>query len=268
MTRVRAAAGASRIRRIAGRALALLLLCGTTVLLSLAWQHVDVPIEVVEVSGELTGAERARAVEVVAAFLPAGLVSLDARALRSRLAAESWIDAAAVRRRWPDGLEIRIAPEVAVARWQGDALLSSRGAVIEPLEIIGVDALPHLAGPPGSAPEVMRVFQLVSDVLRPLDVEIEALEQDDVGDIRVRTRDGVRVLLGADRHVARLRRLVAVIDSELRDQMQDVASLDARYDNGIAVAWRDLPLEEAGSARLAGTQPLETDDSWRLQPER
>lgn len=268
MTRARDAAGTSPIRRIAGRALLVLGVAAFAVLASLVWQRVDVPIEVVEVSGELTAAERARAVEVVAAFLPAGLVSLDTRALRTRLAAESWIDAAAVRRRWPNGLEIRIAPEVAVARWQGDALLSSRGAVIEPLEIIGVDSLPHLAGPPGSAPDVMRVFQLVSDVLRPLDLEIEALKQDEVGDVRVRTRDGVQISLGADRHVARLRRLTAVIGSQLRGRMEDVVSLDARYDNGIAVAWRDLPLDEEGSARLASAHTLETEDPWRLQPER
>ena len=268
MTRTRASTDASPVRRVAGYAFVALSFGAAVALLSVLWDRVDVPIEVVEVSGELTGAERARAVEVVAAFLPAGLVTLDARALRARLAAESWIDAAAVRRRWPDGLEIRIAPEVPVARWQGDALLSSRGAVIEPLEIIGADALPQLAGPPGSAPEVMRVFQLVSDVFRPLDLEIEALEQDDVGDVRVRMRGGTRVLLGADRHVARLRRLVTVINSELRNQMQDVVSLDARYDNGIAVAWRDLPLEEGDSTRLASAQPLETEDPWRLQPER
>ena len=59
-----------------------------------------------------------------------------------------------------------------------------------------------------------------------------------------------------------------MIGSQLRDRWEDVVSLDARYDNGIAVAWRDLPLDEEGSARHSPAHTLETEDSWRLQPER
>lgn len=235
---------------------------------ALAWERLDVPLSVVEVSGELTAAERARAIEIVAAFLPAGVFELDTRALRDRLVAESWIDAAAVRRRWPDTVEIRIAPEVPVARWQGDALLSSRGAVIEPLEIIGVDSLPSLAGPPGSEEEVMRVFQVVTGVLRPLGVVVESLRRDAVGDVRVTTRRGVEIALGADRHGARLQRLATVLAGRLEGRLDDVARLDARYDNGIAVAWRDLPLDANATAQLTSGSIGETEESWPIPPQR
>ena len=186
-----------RLRRVLGRGLFATLLVGAIAGGVLAWERLDVPVSVVEVSGELTAAERARAIELVAAFLPSGIFELDTEALRERLVDESWIDAASVRRRWPETVEIRISPEVAVARWQGDALLSSRGAVIEPLELVGVDSLPRLSGPSGSAPEVMRVFQVVTDVLRPLGLEVEALERDAVGDVQVRTRSGLVIALGA-----------------------------------------------------------------------
>lgn len=260
--------GTGRLRRLLGRAL----LPGLLALLAwggvAAWERLDVPVSLVEVSGELTAAERARAIEIVAAFLPAGVFELDTATLRDRLVAESWIDAAAVRRRWPETVEIRIAPEVPVARWQGDALLSSRGAVIEPLEIIGVDSLPHLVGPAGSEAEVMRVFQTVTGVLRPLGVEVESLARDAVGDVHVRTRRGVDIALGPDRHGARLQRLATVLSGRLAGRLDEVARLDARYDNGIAVAWRDLPLDANATAQLTTTTTGETEESWPVPPQR
>ncbi|MEE4298794.1 MAG: cell division protein FtsQ/DivIB [Pseudomonadales bacterium] len=235
---------------------------------AVAWKRLDVPVSVVEVSGELTAAERARAIELVAAFLPAGVFELDTRTLQARLVAESWIDAAAVRRRWPDTVAIRIAPEVPVARWQGDALLSSRGAVIEPLEIIGVDSLPRLVGPPGTEQEVMRDFLIVTGVLRPLGMEVETLVRDAVGEVRVTTRRNVEIVLGPDRLGARLQRLAAVLSGRLAGRVDEVARLDARYDNGVAVAWRDLPLDARATAQLSTVAIGEAEESWPVAPQR
>jgi cell division protein FtsQ len=268
MSGTRPSAVAGRLRRILDRSLLAAVVVGAAVGGVVAWDRLDVPVSVVEVSGELTAAERARAIELVAAFLPAGVFELDTEALRARLVDESWIDAASVRRRWPETVEIRISPEVAVARWQGDALLSSRGAVIEPLELVGADSLPRLSGPPGSAPEVMRVFQVVTDVLRPRGLEVESLERDAVGDVSVRTRGGLTIALGADRHAARLQRLATVLAGRLDGRLEDVASLDARYDNGVAVAWRDLPLEAQTTALLTNGTIVETEDPWPTQPQR
>ncbi|HSG87748.1 MAG TPA: cell division protein FtsQ/DivIB [Pseudomonadales bacterium] len=265
---MRAPANAGRIRRVLASGAQAIALALTVLVLWQAWQGLDAPLTVVRVSGELTAGERDRATELVSSFLPAGFLAFDAAGLRKRLEAESWVDGASVKRLWPAILEVRVVPEVAVARWRDDALLSGRGRVIEPLELVGVDALPRLRGPDGSAQQVMEVFQMVGELLRPTGLAVIEIEQDAVGNVRIVTRDGPTILLGADEHAGRLLRVAAVLEHGLADRLPDVARLDARYDNGIAVAWRDPGADVASTAQLASSSIRGARDAWPLQLHR
>jgi cell division protein FtsQ len=252
--RIRPQAAPPRPGRIRGALRALAATALLVVVVAGAWQgwrQLDSPVAVVRIEGQLTEVERGRAQRLVAAQLPAGVLSLDTRRLRDRLEAESWIDTAAVRRRWPDTLLVSVAPEVPVARWRDGALLSNRGEVIEPLELVGVDALPHLSGPAGSAGRLAVAFQRVAEVLRPLGLSVVRLEEDAGGDVRFVTDTGLLVELGTEAHVDRLRRLDTVLRARLLEQLDRVARIDARYDNGVAVAWRDVVLPGLGPNSVA-----------------
>ncbi|MCC5884867.1 MAG: cell division protein FtsQ/DivIB [Gammaproteobacteria bacterium] len=233
------------VRSLLGTALLLLVL----VLGWLGWQTLDRPVTVVRVDGELTTAERARATELVSLFLPAGVLSLDTLALRDLLEAESWVDSVALWRSWPDGIRLEIRAEAAVARWRTDALLSARGRIIEPLELMGLDALPRLAGPDGSAEWVMQTFQRIADVLRPHGLRIETLDMDAEGGIEVRLREGPLLVFGRRDLAARLQRLDLVLRQQFPDGLADVERIDTRYDNGVAVGWRSADVGRALATR-------------------
>jgi cell division protein FtsQ len=213
------------------------------------WQTLDRPVSVVRVDGELTTAERGRATELVSLFLPAGVLSLDTRALRDLLEQEAWVDSVSLWRSWPDTLRIEIRAEAAVARWRTDALLSARGRIIEPLELLGLDALPRLAGPDGSAERVMQTFQRIADVLRPHELRIETLDMDAEGGIEVLLRDGPLLVFGHRELGNRLQRLDLVLRQQFPDGLAGVERIDARYDNGIAVAWHAADAARALAAR-------------------
>ena len=249
-----------RLRPWLQRAGVVVLMVLALVGLGAALEGLDAELSVVRVTGGLTAAERDRAVELVSAYLPAGILDFDANGLAQRLEAESWVDAASVRRSWPDKLEVRVVPEVAVARWQDDDLLSSRGQVIEPLELVGVDALPRLHGPDGSPGPTMERFIQASEMLRPLGMAVTELRVDAAGNVVIGTDEGIRIALGRDSLAARMRRVVRVTEQELRGRLGDVKRIDARYDNGVAVAWRTSDIG-AGSALVS--QAIEgSRDSW------
>jgi len=230
-------------------------LLGTALLLFIValgwqgWRTLDRPISVVRVDGELTAAERARATELVSLFLPAGVLSLDTRALRDLLEQESWVDSVALWRSWPDAVRLEIRAEAAVARWRTDALLSARGRIIEPLELLELDTLPRLAGPDGSAERVMQTFQRIADVLRPHGLRIDTLGMDAEGGIEVRLRQGPLLVFGHRELASRLQRLDLVLRQQFPDGLAEVERIDARYDNGIAVAWHSADAGRALAAR-------------------
>ena len=256
--------GSGRVRRLLWTLLQMLLVAALVAGVWRAWSGLDAPLTTIRVTGELTAAERDRATELVASFLPAGYLGLDASGLQARLQAESWVDAASVRRRWPETLELRIAPAVAVARWRDDALLSVRGRVIEPLELVGVDSMPRLIGAEHSAQAVMSAFQQVSEVLRPLGMQVQELALDHLGGVRVLTRNGVEILLGVGDRTGRLERVAAVIAHGVEDREAELARLDARYENGIAVAWREGVHASVSGAQLASRSREQSGDSWPI----
>jgi cell division protein FtsQ len=199
----------------------------------------NAPVEVVRVEGDLPEAGQARLREVLGAALPSGIFTLDVGALQARLAAESWVASASLRREWPDTLRVTVEPEVPVARWRDEALLSNRGRIIAPLWDNAPGTLPSLSGPEGSAPQLMATYLRVAEMLQGHQLTVARVEESAAGDIEVTLQGGVRLRLGTDAQVARLRRVDAVLSAALAAQLDRVDSIDARFDNGVAVSWRE-----------------------------
>lgn len=217
-----------------GTALVLVLLTAAGVM---SWRALDQSIEVVRVTGALTPAERERAAELVSAHLPAGVLSLSVGALRATLEQEDWIDEVGVWRQWPDGVRIDLVPTQAVARWGHSALLSSRGELVRPVSSVDTDELPYLQGPEGEEVRVMALFQRLSARLRPYGLTVARLEMHGDRTLQAELGGGAVLIARESDLGGQLRRLEALLQSPLRSRFDEVARLDTRYDNGVAVAW-------------------------------
>lgn len=217
----------------------------------MGWQALDQPVELVQITGALSPQERERAAEVISAQLPSGVLSLSVKRLRAQLRAESWIDEVSIWRQWPDGVRIEIEPQQAVARWRDAALLSDRGQVIQPLESLVEGDLPHLVGPEGGEVRVMSVYQRINARLRPHGLAVRQLEMHDDRTLQVELDTGARLMATEADLSAQLQRLEQLLERGLGERIEQVARLDMRYDNGVAVAWRSAADDDADSRHLA-----------------
>jgi cell division protein FtsQ len=58
-------------------------------------------------------------------------------------------------------------------------------------------------------------------------------------------------LLGRDNLIPKMRRFIAIYDKTLKDQITNIARVDLRYANGLAVGWREPLAPAAGKPAVA-----------------
>ena len=209
------------------------------------------PISVVRIRGDLSAAEGEAVQRAVEPAVEKGYLAVDLEEVTRAVLALSWPRDVMVRRVWPSALEIEVRKEAVAARWGERAALSSSGEVLEVPQALG-DDLPLLDCAVADGIEAMQTYQLLKDGLRDTDLEIAALVQNDLGEWRVTFANGVELSLGERDLDARLARFTSVYRAALVSRAQEVARVDARYGNGVAVDWHhDAHREAAPEARPA-----------------
>lgn len=239
--------GSGALRAIAVvLSLALLLAAAGWGLRSMHW-----PILVVRIDGELgrTGPEAVERI-VTRHTTGAGFFSLDLVALRADLERLPWLRSAGLRRVWPDTLHVEVDERTAVARWNEEALVSADGTVFRPQDLPPLD-LPVLAGPEGQGGEMLQRLRELDRRLQPLDLSVRGLIQDERRAWRVELTNGIALRLGRGDVDLRLSRFMAVWPAVLVRRAERIETVDLRYPNGFAVAWRK-EAGEAGDAREGG----------------
>lgn len=231
-----------------GKLMALCVLLALAGLGLLVYVGLDAPVSRVRVSGELDDAERLQVRETIRQTLAGGLLSADLETLRGAIMALHWPRSVTVRRVWPATLEVAVEKPTVVARWR-DAFLASDGRVV------------RLPGPRGALPTfdcagspprlAMEIFQRLSTASSAESLAISVLTEDELGEWSVTFDSDLTVVLGADELGERLGRFLTVYRAHLKPMQDDIARVDARYDNGVAVSWRN-PAPDAALLAAAG----------------
>ncbi len=199
----------------------------------------------------------------------AGLHSLSLDEVQAAVSGLSWAERVSARRRWPDTLVIRLMRHSVVARWGGGGFVASNGLVITPASSESHSAidLPLLRCKEASSSRAMEVFNVLNRTLSPAGLKLVELNESELGGWTAGvaadfTQSITHVTLGRDDLAARLQRFLAVrshllnkaavanrntdeadeAGSVAERNMSFIASVDARYHNGVAVRWAEESL--------------------------
>lgn len=204
----------------------------------LFYRWADAPVSSIAIASPMQRVDREELQSLVEGAIEGGFLSLDLAAVCAALEAHPWIASASARRYWPGRLEVSVVEEVPIVRWGQDSFVNRRGDTLAINDADSLVTLPHLSGPSGSIAEVMQEYRDVSELLNREGLKVVAFEMDAYRRWRVSLDAGFAVVLGQRDVPAKVRRFAQVWREELAARQADIAAVDARYENGVAVSWR------------------------------
>lgn len=195
------------------------------------------PVARVEVVGTLKNTAPAH-VEAAISKISGNFFALDLAEVRERVERLPWVRRVAVRRVWPERLEVSIEEHVALARWGDERLVNTYG---ETFSAKTREALPAFIGPGGTAAEVTRRYRRFAEIVAPLGTSIDRVVLSPRHAWQLRLANGQHLMLGrdADEAEARLRRFVQIYPRSVQ-KTRAHEYVDLRYPNGFALRSPEL----------------------------
>ncbi len=202
---------------------------------------VNQPIDRVSVAGEMSFLPREHVEVAMQPYITERFFTVDLTDVQNELLELPWVANVSIRRQWPGILKVSIVEQIPVARWQDEYLLNSHGDSFFEKNTKNFTHLAQLSGPDGYELEVMDQYQILSRIMRPLNLNIKELSLNHRGSWSLQT-DKFEIMIGTNHVIDKIQRFVAVYNAELRNSERDISRIDVRYLNGVAVAWGNQPV--------------------------
>ena len=154
----------------------------------------------------------------------------------SEVESHPWISAASARRIWPDTLLIEIVEQRPVAVYNDTQYLGLSGDLFEPPELVD-EPMPRLYGALSETTQVYSHYSVFSDRLADFAKVTAVSRGHDLG-WEIELDQGFTLKLGRVDILGRLARARDILIRLDKDRLRKLREVDARYDNGIALAWR------------------------------
>jgi cell division protein FtsQ len=207
------------------------------------------PIRAIQLEGELSRNSVAGIRASALPMLQGNFIGIDLAASREAFETLPWVRHAVVRRVWPDKLAVQLEEHRAAALWQGeneesvaiDRLVNTYGEVFDAsASEVEDERLPRLAGPEGSAAEMLAMLSRLQAAFELQQWRIERLALSGRGSWRAEMHSGAVVELGRGAHdevLARAERFVRTVNDTqiVKRYRQPVAYADLRHRDGYAL---------------------------------
>ena len=197
------------------------------------------PVRQVRIEGEFRHLSTEKLQELVRSKVRGGFFSINVKAIRDAVLTEPWVKSVSVHRAWPDGVQVFVNEQVALARWHDRGLLNRNGKLFTPDRASFPDGLPELSGPDGTHSLLVNRFLFLEQQMAGIGLAVRQLSLDERRAWSLELDNGLRVVLGRKDFEQRVRRFVEVIPARFGERLHEAAQIDMRYTNGFAVRWEE-----------------------------
>ena len=236
--------------------------CACTLVAALAWWAVRHPVFAIRgivVIGEVSHNSAATLRANVAPRLAGNFFTVDLHAARTAFESVPWVRQARVKRQFPNKLRVELLEHQPEAFWGSDSesrLVNAQGEVFEanPGELDRED-LPRLAGPEGSAAQVLAMYRALKPLMERMDLGVDQLVLSGRGGWTLHLASGATVELGrgtSEEVLARSQRFAQTlgqVTAKVGRRPDALVTADLRHADGYAVKLRGVATTEVAAKR-------------------
>ena len=223
------------------------------------------PIRAIQLDGDLARNSVPTIRANAAPLLAGNFFSVDLQHGRAAFETVPWVRRAVVRRVWPDVLAVRLEEHRAAALWEGGdgergdyRLVNSYGEVFEAnVGDVEDDNLPVLAGPEGTATQMLALHRRLQGALARLELGVVRVELSGRGSWRVELDSGAALELGRgseEELMARSERFVRTYTQVAAKWQQPLLYADLRHADGYAVRLQGVSTSPAAGTGAAAAR--------------
>lgn len=183
--------------------------------------------------------------QAVLSKMQGGFFSVNLQDIEMALEKLPWVDKASVRRQWPDTLLIKVDEQLPIARWGKEGLVNSRGELFYPRAHFSRE-LCVLLGPDGQQKALLLRFKQLQKMLFSVGIKLHTLILDKRRAWHLQLANGIPVAVGRHDVIKRVKRFTQIYSTVLTPRVENIARIDLRYTNGLAVAWKLGGLQQRG----------------------
>lgn len=196
------------------------------------------PVNKIQVHGAFVNVDESMLHSAVSNVVAGGYFNVDVERVREVVEQLPWVNEASVRRVWPDTLSVSVVEQKPVAISKKIGLINAKGDVFKPLNNKQSTSLPVFDGDAKLNKMMLSKYYEMTEMLATINRKISYLKIDARHAVELKLDNGLKVVLGREDNMHRLKRLMSIYNKVLISRVHDIEVIDLRYTNGMAIGWK------------------------------
>ena len=194
--------------------------------------RVDLPIKQISIIGEYQHIDKEQVDLIANEYIEGNFFSINLDQTRHAFKKLAWVREIAIRKKFPDTLEVTIEEHKPIARWGRVGLVNSYGEIFN---AASQEELPSFIGYETFVKEMTLKFMEMNKILSKELMQVGTITLSERLSWEITTNNQVRVILGKDNIIKKLNLFTNNYQNILAELKNRIEYVDLRYKDGFSV---------------------------------
>ena len=163
---------------------------------SLPIKSISMPLKYVRTEGVFQYLSKNEVQAVLQPLVLTGFFDVDMQAIHAAVATLPWVDTVAVKRIWPDAIDIKVSERKPYARWGKNSLITGQGVIFTPKNVDQFQNMTLVTGPESQQVRVLEIMKGIKTALADQSMELTEFSVNDRWAWKIKLSTGLEILLG------------------------------------------------------------------------